>query len=188
MQYQHENEQVFESLDEYFRYKRRVDLDKVEAFVRQQEQHQLADRIDEMPPSTTSSDESDTILTTTAAAAATAVASSDSALDLFEQARLERAKNLLANRDVYENDLSIDLDIDPDISCPVLTNEERIEKLAGLVIATASPPTTNESDFAGEEESNTTVSLDLFDRSECEEVNEILKSREVFIIREFEQI
>lgn len=169
MQYQHDAEESFASLDEYLKYKRRVDLDKVEAFVRQQELERQKLEVDTTPSSDVEYD-----------------LGGDDPQEAFEKSRLERAKYLVANRHLYENDLTLDLDIDPDISCPVLTNEERMEKLARLVAnANVCDALTSSSSTMTTTTTTTTtttvwpVSLDLFDQTECLEVNEILKSREV---------
>lgn len=180
MHYQHDNEESFENLDEYLKYKRRVDLDKVEAFVRQQEeQQQLLDIA--CPPSAQSSkrtnfdldddDDDDEEKDENMAE-----------INLLEQSRLERAKYLIANRELFENDLNLDLDIDPDISCPVLTNEERIEKLSSLVADTRVQDEIRAAAVASAAGMGTPTPprLDLFDTTECIEVNEILKSREVW--------
>jgi len=149
MQYKHDWEESFPSVEEYLRFKRRADLDKLEAYVRQHEQKQLLLMASETTMNETNSSE----------------ALQPSALEIYEQDRLERSRLILARRDVFENDLSTDLDIDPDISCPVLTNEERMEKLAS----------------GSQDETDRAVSIEFFDQTECEEVNEILKSREVIL-------
>lgn len=167
MQYQHEYEESFENLDDYLKYKRRLDLDKVEAYVRQQEQQQLESNKTDLPSSDNDLFEIGGL-------------DDDDPYDLLEQTRLERAKYLIANRELFENDLSVDLDIDPDISCPVLTNEERIEKLAALTLSKKNvEETTSEAATGTKSIDVTTPLLDMFDKTECEEVNEILKSREV---------
>lgn len=134
MHYKHDREESFSSLEEYFKYKRRVDLAKLEAFVRQQDEQQ---------------DDGNEL---------------NASLDINEEmSRVEKAKMVLANRELFENDLNLDLEMDPDISCPVLNNEERMEKLVS----------------SDDGQATTTASLEMFDKTECDEVNAIIKSREI---------
>jgi hypothetical protein len=206
MQLKHGWQESFATIDDYLKYKRRADLDKLESYVhqceRERQKRALSAAIaseEEYTTTTTSADETTTKTVKTSVSVGEETNEENdediedpemAAANLLEQqeeSMLESAKEILAHRHVFENDLELDLYLHPDISCPVLTNEERIEKLLSI-LAPKDENETSEDDSNGVDlpvsiaESNASSSsttLSHFDRNECEEVNEILKSREV---------
>lgn len=206
MQLKHGWQESFATIDDYLKYKRRADLDKLESYVhqceREREKRALSAAIaseEEYTTTTTSADETTTKTVKTSVSVGEEtneendediedpeMAAASLLVEQQEESMLESAKEILAHRHVFENDLELDLYLHPDISCPVLTNEERIEKLLSI-LAPKDENETSEDDSNGvdlpvsiaESNASSSSTLSHFDRNECEEVNEILKSREV---------
>lgn len=140
MQLKHEWKETFESVEDYLKAKRRSDLSKLEAYVKKRDMEiENGENIGQI--------QTDNI-------------------DPFylegiemEREKLERAKIILTNREQFESDITLDLNLDPDILCPILSNKERLEKLA-----------------------NVGMIGNKVDKKEAKEVTEILKSREVIFI------
>lgn len=90
MFYCHYHFDSFQSQDEFLKFKRKMDLDKVEEYVSSLDSEQLP-------------------------------VSSDSCLD--------RAREVIKKRVYYEEHVEDDLGVSPDILCPILTLEQRLDKL-----------------------------------------------------------
>lgn len=96
MKFNHECVETFSSLDQYLKYKRKCDLDKLENYLNSKSQ-----------PSST-----------------------DLSVNVNElQVKMEKLKSVLENKKYYEENVDLELNIDPDILCPILNTTERKEKL-----------------------------------------------------------
>lgn len=94
MKYWHHDFQSFDCQEEFIKYKRKQDLDKINHFL---------NSID-----------------------------TSSELTFINDANTEKAKEIISKRDYYEENIEQDLGISADIVCPILTVEQRIEKLINI--------------------------------------------------------
>jgi hypothetical protein len=101
MNYRHSYIEKFQSLDEYFKFKRSVHLNKLEIELNNVKNE--------------NNDE----------------------LDKEDQDYVNKINDILSKKNVYENDINIDLPISSDIFCPILSPNERIKKLAEFGYSTS---------------------------------------------------
>ena len=94
MEYLHHDYQSFFTQEEFIKFKRKLDLEKISQFLNSIE--------------------------------------NDSESTLLNEAIVERAKEIMSKRKYYEENIEQDLGISADIICPILTVEQRIEKLVNI--------------------------------------------------------
>ena len=100
MNYKHSHIEKFETLDDYFKFKRRVHLNKLEKELNQ-------------------------------------VTNENEELDNEDKDYINKINEILNKKNVYENDINIDLPISSDVFCPILSPNERINKLAEFGYSTS---------------------------------------------------
>ena len=100
MNYKHSHIEKFETLDDYFKFKRSVHLNKLEKELNQ-------------------------------------VTNENEELDNEDKDYINKINEILNKKNVYENDINIDLPISSDVFCPILSPNERINKLAEFGYSTS---------------------------------------------------
>ncbi|RNA18618.1 cysteine serine-rich nuclear 3 [Brachionus plicatilis] len=93
MEYFHNDYDSFLTQEEFLKFKRKLDLDRIQNFLNSTDSNELSPLNDEI---------------------------------------IDRAKEVLSKRDYYEENIEQDLAISADILCPILTVEQRIEKLIDM--------------------------------------------------------
>jgi hypothetical protein len=139
MQYKHTESATFESLDDYFKYKRKSDINRLEAYFDQKVSELEAAALEKAKPKPTHKKTSPkkkmakmapvgptttTTLVTMAPPTREELIATDPELALIS--------SILEEKEYYEANLDVKLEVNPEILCPILSTKERLDMLKNL--------------------------------------------------------